>query len=404
MTIQILPKRLQGKVEAISSKSALHRQVICAFLGDRPVRILCRGISQDILATAGCISALGGSADFDDIGLTIAPHGSVFPPDVVLDCGESGSTARFVLPVAAALTDNFMLTGSGRLPERPMGELIRALAEKGCHFSAENLPMTITGRLRPGEFYLPGGVSSQYVSGLLMALPLLEGPSRIIIEGPLASGSYVALTLSELERFGIVVEEAEDGFIVPGGQQYKSPAVIQTEGDWSNAAFWLCADALGGNITISGLDNNSLQGDRKMSALLKHILEGDQSSIDIDDTPDLLPILTVAACAAHGKTVFSGAGRLRLKESDRLTASRDMIRSLGGRAETTSDSLTVFGSGKLIGGVVDGQNDHRIVMAAAIAAEICDENVKILGAEAVNKSYPDFFRDLIRLGGTADVV
>lgn len=400
MNVRIRPSVLRGSVEAISSKSCLHRQMICALLSRRPAAIACRGISEDVEATARCAAALGMEVELGPETVALSPakeEGSALP---VLECGESGSTARFLLPVAAALTEGFSMTGRGRLPHRPMEDLTAALRSHGCTVSADHLPLTVTGRLQPGTFSLRGDVSSQYVTGLLLALPALAGDSEIVLTTPLASQGYVEITLSVLESFGIRVERRKDGFFVPGCQTFTPPAELRAEGDWSNAAFWLCANAMGENaVEVTGLNGWSVQGDRAVVECIRRLNQEGEVDIRVDEIPDLVPALSVLACARRGVTRFSDAARLRLKESDRIATCRRMVEALGGTAEDGPDSLTVTGTGALRGGTVDGSGDHRIVMAAAIAALLCREDVVITGAEAVNKSYPQFFADYRALGG-----
>lgn len=405
MNIRILPGVLRGRVEAVSSKSVLHRQMICAMLSEAPVTIACRGISEDVRASAACAAALGSEVSLSETAVRVTPCNRNAADAPVLDCSESGSTARFFLPVAAALRDGFSMTGSGRLPLRPMEGLCQAMAARGCGFSGNRLPLLVQGRLTAGEFRLPGDVSSQYVTGLLLALPLLPGGSRIVLTTPLSSKGYVDITLSVLRRFGIRAEKSADGFFVPGNQTFKAPPRIDAEGDWSNAAFWLCADAIGENrVSVAGLDPASVQGDRAVLPCIETMRRDGNVKLGVGETPDLLPALAVLACARRGVTVFSDAARLRLKESDRLASCVDLIRSLGGEASASADALTVAGTGRLTGGTVSGAGDHRIVMAAAVASLLCGNPVTILGAEAVNKSYPDFFADFRKLGGIADVL
>ena len=316
-----------------------------------------------------------------------------------LDCGESGSTLRFLLPVCAAkphdLEAPIVLTGSGRLPSRPNGPLLEALRSHGAQIHGDFLPLTVDGGLFAGDYELLGNVSSQYFSGLLFALPLLEGDSTLRYTSPLESRPYVDLTLSVLRQFGICIDEMENGWRVPGGQRYASPGTAEAEGDWSAAAFWLGANMLGNAVTVEGLNDHSCQGDQAIETLLSRV----GGEINVTDTPDLMPILSAVAAAIPGKvTRITGAARLRLKESDRLAAMAKTIQALGGQAEELPDGLIIHGT-KLKGGTVDGMNDHRVVMSAAIAATACQEPVTILGAEAVNKSYPDFWNDFEALGG-----
>lgn len=397
MDIIITPGKLRGTLEAPPSKSHAHRLMTAvALAGKKTSESLCT--SEDTRATFRCLNKL------HDGG--------------ILDCGESGTTLRFLLPVASALGINAEFIGHGRLPERPMSALNNALRENGAVISADNLPIKVSGQLHPGVFRVPGNISSQFISGLLFALPLLDGDSEIVIEGKRESIGYIDMTLDTLRSFSINIEETQSGYKIKGPQKYIEPDSPRVQGDWSNAAFFLCAGALGGETEITGLSLDSRQSDRAIVNILKDFgadvkcddmisvrgngLRG--IKIDISQCPDLFPTLAAAACAALGNTIFTNAARLRIKESDRIEAVEKMINSLGGSAESTEDSLTVRGTGTLPGGEVDSFNDHRIVMAAAIAACICENPVIIHDAQAVNKSYPNFFEDYRKLGGKADVI
>jgi 3-phosphoshikimate 1-carboxyvinyltransferase len=367
-----------------------------ALAGKKNSESLCT--SEDTRATFRCLNELHGGG--------------------ILDCGESGTTLRFLLPVASALGINAEFIGHGRLPERPMSALNNALRENGAVISADNLPIKVSGQLHPGVFRVPGNISSQFISGLLFALPLLDGDSEIVIEGKRESVGYIDMTLDTLRSFSINIEGTPSGYKIKGPQKYIEPDSSRVQGDWSNAAFFLCAGALGGETDITGLSLDSRQSDRAVVSILKDfgadVKCGDIISvrgnglrgikIDISQCPDLFPTLAATACAALGDTIFTNAARLRIKESDRIEAVEKMINSLGGFAESTEDSLTVHGTGTLPGGEVDSFNDHRIVMAAAIAACICENPVIIHDAQAVNKSYPNFFEDYRKLGGKADVI
>lgn len=416
MNVRITPAPLSGRIAAIPSKSDAHRLLICAALSDGPTELALSQSSEDIGATIGCLAALGAKIEQNRDVLRIFPI--VKPAESpVLDCGESGSTLRFLVPVAAALCERAAFTGRGRLPQRPLSQLTAALAAHGAAFSAEKLPLEISGRLQSGEYALPGNVSSQYITGLLLALPMLEGDSRIALTTGLESAAYVEITLSALEKFGICVQRQKDGFLVPGGRRFRSPGRVEVDGDWSNAAFFLCAGAIGKAITVAGLNPASPQGDRKIIGFLRHfgaeITESETGitakpsrltgcEIDIGETPDLLPALAVVAAFAEGETRFVNAARLRLKESDRLTSTASMIHSLGGRSEELPEGLIVRGQ-KPTGGRVDSFHDHRIAMAAAIAAIGCERPVVIEDAGAAAKSYPAFYQDYAKLGGIADV-
>ncbi len=409
MDVEIIPHSLGGTVKAVPSKSDVHRVLICAALSDRRTTVEVHEVSDDILSTARCLEALGAGMEYEEGLLRVTP-GDEVPHAPELDCGESGSTLRFLLPVAAAVASEAHFTGRGRLPDRPIGELAAAMKEHGVRFTSPRLPFAISGRLRGGVYEIPGDISSQYITGLLLALPVVGG-GEIRLTSPLKSAPYVRMTERTMSRFGVEVEETGDGWRVKG-TPYISPGETAAEGDWSNAAFFLTAGALGDAVTVSGLSGTSPQGDRRILEILGNfgakvscdggarVSRGSLAGItvDLEDVPDLLPILAVCAAFARGETRFVNGARLRLKESDRLMAVSSMLRSLGGDVTELADGLTVRG-GQLRGGAVDGFNDHRIVMAAAIAGAYSSGPVTISGAEAVNKSYPSFFRDFNALGG-----
>lgn len=428
MDIQISPGPLSGTIEAISSKSELHRMLICAAFADRPTDVLVSGsayngsheLPKDILATIRCLSALGAGCQAlpGMIRVTPALNAAEHP---LLDCGESGSTFRFLLGVAAAFCGNAEFRGSGRLPERPIGDLADALRTHGVVFSSDTLPFTISGKPTGGIYEIPGNISSQYLTGLLLMLPLLETEGTIRLTTPLASTGYIDITTQVMKAFGVPVQQKDSAWQLAGGKQYTGPGKIHAGGDWSNTAAFLTASMLREQnaVCCTALMPDSLQGDRKILSFLEEfgagisitsegisassgILHG--TAIDIDNTPDLLPYLAIAACAAVGRTEFFNAGRLRLKESDRIQSTAAMIRSLGGTAETEAERLIIHGTGTLSGGIVDSANDHRIVMAAAAAASISEKAVIIRGAEAVSKSYPTFFDDFKALKGVCHVL
>ncbi len=396
MNVIVIPAPLRGTVRVPASKSAAHRALICAALADGPTDIAISALNRDIEATAACLGALGADIDRAPEGLRVLPIARA-PEQAALDCGESGSTLRFLIPVAAALNVRATFTGHGRLPERPNAVLTNALRAHGAVIDRDTLPMRLSGPVAGGRWALPGNVSSQYVTGLLFALPLLHEDSGIALTTALESSAYVDMTLDALSRFGVTVEPVEGGWRVPGRQRYRSPGRLEIEGDWSAAAFWLAANALGGDVRAEGLRQDTVQGDRAVQRLLG------QPEIDASGVPDLVPALAVAAACRPGQTVISGAARLRLKESDRLETVAAMLRALGHGVTVTGDGLVIEGGAPAAtdGAVrtVDGANDHRIVMAAAVAAAFADAPVRILGAQAVEKSYPDFFRDLKALGG-----
>ena len=395
MDITIKPSCLKGTLNAVSSKSDGHRKIICAALCDSETEIIINNISDDIEATLACIKNLGGDFVKTENGVLIKPVLEK-KDKAVLDFRESGSTARFLLPVAAAICENGEFSGKGRLPERPLAEITREMRKNGVWVSSDNLPVNTKGLLKSGTFEISGDVSSQYISGLLFALPMLCSESKIKLTSPLMSAPYVDMTLDTLRKFGVEIEVLENEYVVRP-QRFKSPGKLEVEGDWSAAAFWVVADKICKNIKIEGMNPNSHQGDRKIVEIL------DETEIDAANIPDLVPILAVLAASRVGTTRIFGAERLRQKESDRLFAMTKCINDLGGRTEETADGMIIYGSGKLTGGVVDSFSDHRIAMSATIASVICENEVKILGAECVKKSYPSFFCDFEKLGGVFDV-
>jgi 3-phosphoshikimate 1-carboxyvinyltransferase len=417
--VKITPRKLNGVVRAIPSKSQAHRALICAALADKPTTIECEGGSDDITATAECLSALGAKIGRESGVYIVNPlKGEGNNGAATLGCGESGSTFRFMLPIVAALGRKASFILKGRLPERPLSPLYEELVRHGAELPPQGtVPFYVSGRLAPGHYSLDAGVSSQFISGLLFALPLLDGDSELQLTGQAESFPYIELTLAMLEIFGIQTEFKNNVFFIPGGQTYCSPGRARVEGDWSNAAFWLSAGAVGeGSITCTGLNLQSRQGDRAILDILAKfgagidIKEKDSAvtvsggklrgvEIDARDIPDLVPVLAVVAAASEGTTVIRNAGRLRTKESDRLAAVSAVLRGLGADANETDDGLVIHGPAAFKGGQVSSCGDHRIAMSAAIAAAMCAGPVVIQGAQAVNKSYPGFFNDLRLLGG-----
>jgi len=411
-----------GTVKAIASKSQAHRLLICAALSDRETFIECAERSDDIDATVGCLKSLGAGIKHDGEGFTVTPIKTPIAGEQVTQvCGESGATLRFMLPVCCALgvPADFILVG--QLRDRPISPLLEQLAANGCGVSILKSSIRCTGKLGSGEFFLQGSISSQFISGLLLSLPLLEGYSVINVEGSVESMPYVTMTLEALDAFGIAVKRrgtrAGRGaiFLVEGSQSYRSPGRVRVEGDWSNAAAWLGAGAIGGSgVTCTGLNLGSSQGDMAIMRLLARFganvayeggsvtvapakLRGIQ--IDASDTPDLVPVLSVVASVAEGETLIGNAGRLRLKESDRLRSVTETLRALGAEIRETEDGLVIRGVESLRGGTVTSFSDHRIVMMAAVASVVCRAPVAINVAEAVSKSYPGFFADFEALGG-----
>lgn len=415
MNKTILPGARTGEVHIPASKSQAHRMLLCAAMGENEVTLRCRGLSKDILATVACLKALGASVDAEGEVLHLRPVSAPPPGLCLLPCGESGSTLRFLLPLVGALGASAVFEREGRLPERPIEPLGRELCRNGMDIRSDGARLSCSGQLRPGAFFLPGNISSQYISALLMTLPLLEGESTLHMEGALESAAYVAMTEEVLRLGGVRTEKTGYGYRIPGGQRCRFAPELSVEGDYSNAAFFLCAGALSERgIRVTGLDPRSRQGDRAIVPLLEKMgaqVASDGSSvtvkrdalhgitIDASPIPDLIPVLSVVAAAASGETRVIHAQRLRLKESDRLHSTTQMLRALGAEAEELPDGLVIRGGRTLAGGTVDACGDHRIAMSAAVAGGICRGAVTICGSECVQKSYPDFWTDFQQLKG-----
>ena len=389
MDITISPRRLRGDLTVIPSKSQAHRLLICAAFSDKPTLLQCAETNRDIEATADCLTALGAKIIRTDSGYTVFPVKAV-PEQAELHCRESGSTLRFLLPVAGALGVDALFTMEGRLPQRPLSPLWEEMERMGCTLTRPTSDtIRCTGKLRPGAYRIDGGISSQYITGLLLALSLLGSGSQLEITGKAESRPYIEMTKAAISLFGGDPDH-------PGEKRFHSPGAVSVEGDWSNGAFFLAANELGSCLNLHGLDPDSPQGDRAVLGILP-LLRSGAPRVSAADIPDLVPILSVAAASNHG-AVFTDIRRLRMKESDRVASVMAMLKSLGGRAEADDNTLTVFPSG-FTGGVVDSFNDHRIAMSAAIAATVCTGQVTVLGAECVSKSYPGFWEEYRRLGG-----
>ena len=382
MDITIHPRSLRGAIQIIPSKSIAHRLLICAAFADSGTTLICPETNRDIEATVDCLNALGADIHRTDSGYMIGPI-SVIPEAAILNCYESGSTLRFLLPIVGALGVDATFQMAGRLPQRPLSPLWEEMERMGCtltHPTADTI--RCQGKLRPGEYVIDGGVSSQFITGLLFATALMEVKSKITITGTLESKPYVDMT-----------ERALSLFAAPN---FHTPGYLQVEGDWSSGAFFLAANTLGSNLSVRGLNEASVQGDRAVVEILKQ-LENGMPTVSAKDIPDLIPVLSVVAASKHG-AVFTNIQRLRLKESDRVASTVAMVESLGGKAKADENALKIDGTG-LTGGTVDAVNDHRIAMSAAIAATVCKKDMTILGAECVKKSYPKFWEEYARLGG-----
>lgn len=400
--LRLGPGALRGAIAVPPSKSLLHRAMIAAALsGDSAACRVPAAPSEDVAATRRCLAALLAAP---------APGGA----PAAVDCGESGTTLRLLVPVAAALGRAAVFTGRGRLPRRPMKPYADCFAGSGAALRFPDdpslfLPLSVSGRLRPGVYALPGDVSSQFVSGLLLALPLLGGDSEIRLLSPLQSRPYVDMTLAVMRAFGVAAAETPAGFAVAGSQRYRAPAApYEAEGDASQAAFWHLADFLGSSVAVSNAAGaGSLQGDAVFPELLARLAAapagGPPPALDVSQVPDLVPALAAAAAFAPAGARIVHAERLRLKESDRLATTCALLRAFGCAAEETADGLAVPPGPPALPAeppVVDGAGDHRIVMAAAMLATRAP--CVLRGAEAVAKSYPSFFDDYRRAGGRAE--
>ena len=395
MIINVEKSKIDGSINAIPSKSYAHRISICNFLSGKDGKADCGDfISKDIEVTAKCLSALKNGQR-------------------VLDCGESGSTLRFMIPLCASIGGKFEFVCHGRLINRPNDELFSVLNKHGIT-TVQGKTIVIDGKLTGGEFCLRGDISSQYISGLLMALPSLNEDSQITLTTPLASKPYVDITLEVLKEYGVSVVETQNGFIIKGGQKFNGH--LLPEGDWSYASAFLVLGAICGRVKVNGLNVNSSQGDKKILQVLEDAgceFNVDQNGVetiksdlrsfvfDAEDCPDLVPVVSVLGAFADGMTVITNVERLALKESDRIFSTLETLRAFGITASSDGHTIAIYG-GKAKSATVDSFNDHRIVMAGAILA--CATGGKITNAEAINKSYPNFFEHLRSVGGNISEV
>ncbi|MCF0228728.1 MAG: 3-phosphoshikimate 1-carboxyvinyltransferase [Parasporobacterium sp.] len=422
MNRKIIPGARSGRIQAPSSKSQAHRQLICAALSEAASCISCPGISKDIEATVKCLNGLGARISYEGADIRVMPavlreipertNGrsaqNISEGQVHLYCGESGSTLRFLLPVAGALGADAVFHMEGRLSERPMELYENVLKDHGMTIKREGNLLYCSGQLRPGVYSLPGNISSQYFTGLLFALPLLDEESVLMADGIMESADYVRMTEAALKASGIIWENIPGGYHIPGKQHYKVPEHIRVEGDYSNAAFFLCMGAMSpAGITVGNISEDSAQGDRRICDVLREFgayveREGDEVTvrknvlkgitIDASMIPDLIPVLSTVAAVSEGETRVIHGERLRMKESDRIASTAAMLRSLGADITETQDGMIIHGKPYLKGGAeTESFNDHRIAMAAASAACMCEEPVTVLGAECVAKSFPDFW-------------
>ncbi len=406
MNIVIEPKLLSGSVKVPPSKSISHRALICAALSKGESVLKDILACEDIDATMDALTALG--AQFRTEGEYTYVKGIENPPATAeIDCHESGSTLRFLIPIAAALGVEARFTGCGKLPTRPITPYLEEFKNHGVEFVSEVMPYHIKGKLTPGQFPVTGDISSQFITGLLFALPLIEGNSTIVLTSPLQSKPYADITVQCMKAFGVETLEFNGNYSVRGVQNYCACS-YNVEADCSQAAFFAVANQLGGDIDILDVNPNSVQGDRAIFDIINNMIKiGDNYSgfdVDATDIPDLVPVLTVLAAFADGTSHIRGCKRLRIKESDRLESISTVLNSLGANVAIIDDELEIVGVKELNGGVCSSFNDHRITMSLAVASQRCTSPLTITDAECVAKSYPTFFEDFRLLGGECDVV
>lgn len=416
MNARITPSKICGEIVAPPSKSYAHRILIAAYLSGHKVCVHNAGNSNDVLATVGALQSLGAQVQVSNGSVTILRQ--TLPSKATVDCNESGSTLRFLLPVAAALNVNATFTGQGRLLSRPIRELAQALNGNGAKIDASDTDaFYVSGKLSAGEFTVPANVSSQYITGLLFALPLLDGDSKITLIGETVSAGYLDITLDVLQRFGIVIERTDYGYFVKGNQRYVATDDVTVEGDYSGAAFPLSLGAICGKVTVKGLNALSLQGDAQIVRVLKKFgakvtVRNDSVCVekqhlnaiqlDCENIPDLVQIISVVASYAQGVTVLKNVNRLRLKESDRVQAIIEQLHAAGIRCEFDNGCLFIYG-GAPIGASFCGGNDHRTVMSATVLALAAKGESTIADCQPFSKSYPEFYNDISRLGGQIHV-
>ena len=416
-----------GNIKAIASKSHAHRLLIASALSASPSRLILEETSKDIEATISCLKNLGAVITKNDDHLDIEPIPYIYSKSKndtlvhIMDAGESGSTLRFMLPIVTALGMDCEITTHNRLTTRPLSPLYEELISKGATLSKQRIsPLITKGYIRPGTYTIPGNISSQYITGLLFALPLLNGDSRIIVTGEISSRPYINITLSVLASYNIKIMENTPGeFLIPGNQVYNPVSPItKVEGDWSNAAFFLCAGALSNeSVTVMDLSLDSDQGDKKVIDILRDFgadIEINQNSnglyditvipkdlkasfIDAHDIPDLIPVLSVLAAAAKGTTKIINYERLRIKESDRVEAIKTMLLNFGVSIEEKNDTLFITGTTDFKEAINDSVNDHRMAMSTAIASIRAKGPVTITDPYSITKSYPDFYQHFMSL-------
>lgn len=403
MDIKITPSKLKGKLMVPPSKSISHRMLICAALSDGTTHIDNLLECLDSHATINALNALGAKIEGENGSYIV--NGIKTPSAAAsVNCYESGSTLRFMIPIFSAFGCKTEFSGRGKLPQRPITPLIQPMTDNGAHFETLSMPYKIDGKLKGGKYYIDGSVSSQFVTGLLFALSVLASDSEIIITSRLESKPYVDITIDCMKQFGVEITETATGYYVQGNQHYNAHRCT-IEADMSQSAFFLAANCAGSDIELTNLNPDSVQGDKSILDIAdKFKNNGDLSVIDASDIPDLVPAIAVMMSFWDKPCTISNCGRLRIKECDRLEATTELINGLGGKAVAHSESIEIFPVDSFKGGTVKFYNDHRIAMAGAIAATRATNEVIIKGVECTNKSYPGFFDDFRALGGIADVI
>ena len=421
-TVKFVPSKLSGTVQIPPSKSELHRAIICAMLSKGTSQIRPIILSEDIKATIDCATVLGAECRIcgDTLYINSANVGKI-QGQITVNCRESGSTLRFFIPIVWALGISATFVGSGRLPNRPLNVYKDTLARGGAECESNGgLPFKIKGRLRSGKYEVCGNISSQFITGLLLALPLADGDSQIILTTPLESVGYVDMTIAVMKSFGVNIQRTDNGYFIKGNQQYL-PQNYTVEGDWSQTAFFLCAGAIANAVSVKGVFANSLQGDRAITDILTQIgarlnhtddtvtaTNNKLNCVEVDASqiPDLVPVLAVTCALCKGTTIIINCGRLRLKESDRIKSTVNAINMIGGNATEDGDTIIINGVEKFTGSggnIVDGCNDHRILMSMAVAAVGSAGDIIVSDAMSIRKSYPNFYEDYNSLGGNANV-
>lgn len=402
MRLEITPGKLSGQIIPPPSKSQAHRLIISAALAEGESFISNVSFSNDIIATIRCMEALGAEILCEENALRVRGIASKRKFEALprLDCGESGSTLRFLIPIALVVSGGAVFVGHGKLMERPQRPYFDLFQKMGIHFKQNENQLIVKGRLSAGEYRLAGDVSSQFFSGLMFALPLLSDDSTLVSTTPLESAAYLDMTIEALRTVGADIKNEGKGIFRICGHAHFAPFQRKVEADWSQAGFFLAARGIGNPITLRALNQNSTQGDAVAAIYCAQLQESGAVTLDVSQCPDLVPALALQAALREGEmTTISGAARLRIKESDRLATVTSELRALGAQIEERADSLVVRGVSALSGGVVDSHNDHRIAMMLAMAATRATDVVILKDAGSVSKSYPHFWRDYQRLGG-----